>query len=137
METLLLLVLVGLALLYLLRRQGSGDPGKSRSKPSARKKAEPAKTPYRATLIITGEEACEAVRALADKPFLDSDQNTPNLPLANCTATRCRCRYAHRDDRRETEEGPRRVESGMQEANYHTSGNAERRFGDRGRRHDD
>lgn len=41
---------------------------------------------------------CEAVQALADQRFLPGQ--APSLPLPECTASHCTCRYEHFDDRR-------------------------------------
>lgn len=46
-------------------------------------------------------DACPAVRMYESTKFLAKE--APRLPLENCTAPRCHCRYEHYDDRR-TEE---------------------------------
>lgn len=42
--------------------------------------------------------ACDAARALEGRRYLSKD--APALPLANCTAARCRCRFSKLSDRR-------------------------------------
>ena len=89
--------------------------------------------PFRATSIVLGENPCEAARALAEQPYLDKDRNTPLLPLADCTAARCTCKYAHQQDRRDMDED-RRFSSSLQSEVYYTSDNKNRRIKRRGRR---
>ena len=60
--------------------------------------------PYHAVSIAPGAKACESARVLKDKRFLSSE--APSLPLADCTAQACECRYRHHPDRRSDE--PRR-----------------------------
>jgi hypothetical protein len=54
--------------------------------------------PYRCVSIHSRKDACEPAKQLAGKRFLPRE--APSLPLANCTATSCRCRYMHHEDRR-------------------------------------
>jgi len=63
--------------------------------------------PFHAVSIVTGTYCCAAARQYADRRFLSSE--APRLPLEACTATECRCRYRHHDDRRR---GPRRAADG-------------------------
>jgi hypothetical protein len=55
--------------------------------------------PWHAVSIEPGEESCEAVCALQDQRFLSSG-TPPLIPLKDCDASRCTCRYRHHDDRR-------------------------------------
>lgn len=140
MKTLVILALVAVAAFLLMKKLGAAKSGKHRSQlPTAGKRgnarAEQEPRPYRATVIVPGAMACDAARELANKPYLDANQSTPPLPLPNCTAPNCRCKYVHREDRRE-EDIDRRFESGMQTEIYRTSGHPERR-GSRGRRKSD
>lgn len=57
--------------------------------------------PYRCVAIRPGQEACPTVRNLAGRRFLA--QAAPLLPLDDCTAAGCGCRYDHFADRREHE----------------------------------
>jgi hypothetical protein len=140
MNTLLLMALAGIVvLLFLRRRKTNSNKGSKRTSGKGKKASTPTQSkPFRATTIVPGAMACDAAVALAEKPFLDSNRATPPLPLPNCTAPHCRCKYVHRDDRRE-EDIDRRFESGMQTSIYRTSGKEERRTSAkaRGRRKSD
>jgi hypothetical protein len=67
----------------------------------------PAPHPFQAVAVKAGKGACDAARQLGEKRFLAKE--APPLPLQNCTAKDCRCRYVHYDDRRgdERREQPR------------------------------
>jgi hypothetical protein len=54
--------------------------------------------PFHAVTVRYRKDACEAVRALEAKRFLAKE--APRLPLPNCTAKNCGCRFVHYDDRR-------------------------------------
>jgi hypothetical protein len=58
------------------------------------------KSPYRwhAVTIVAPANACEAALARAGKRFLSSE--APRLPLKQCDAARCHCKYRHFADRR-------------------------------------
>ncbi|HUK03218.1 MAG TPA: hypothetical protein VLW26_13145 [Steroidobacteraceae bacterium] len=53
---------------------------------------------WHAVTIVSTSHACAAAHALADKRFLSSE--APKLPLRDCDAARCECRYRHHEDRR-------------------------------------
>ena len=67
--------------------------------------------PFHAVTVRYRKGACEAVRALEAKRFLA--KAAPRLPLPNCTAKNCGCRFVHYDDQRDAErrEEIRRVQS--------------------------
>ena len=54
--------------------------------------------PWHAVTIAAPPSACAAARACKGKRFLSKD--APWLPLAECDATRCPCKYRHFADRR-------------------------------------
>jgi len=54
---------------------------------------------YQAVAIRRGSAACKAVTMLEGKRFLSMD--APPLPLPDCDAKNCRCRYIYFDDRRQ------------------------------------
>ena len=54
--------------------------------------------PYHAVSIVPGESSCRAARDLRLRRFLSRE--APPLPLADCTASTCRCSYRHYEDRR-------------------------------------
>jgi hypothetical protein len=66
---------------------------------------------WHAVTIVAPSRACEAALACKGKRFLSSE--APRLPLAQCDADRCNCKYRHFEDRRA---GPRRsAETGAPE----------------------
>lgn len=91
---------------------------------------------YRATSIVFEASACEAVKAVGSKRFLDRDRDVPSLPLSDCTVANCNCKYAHHDDRREYADD-RRHPSALQSSLYDSSGKQNRRKKKRGRRKSD
>lgn len=140
MKIIFILVVIAVAIMLFLRnRSPSGQPGKG--KPSARKQARaiqrkstsrPVKTgeDFRCTSIKPGGNACEAAKNLEGKRFLHSD--VPHLPLTDCSAAQCSCKYNHHDDRREPT-GERRALSGLSTELFAESGNEERRAKAKGR----
>lgn len=91
--TLLSIVLVLLILwLYLRQRkyktEANAPPSRTDSTMSA----------YHAVSIKFAANACDAAKAMTGRRFLASA--APQLPLADCDAPECRCRFAHHDDRR-------------------------------------
>ena len=54
---------------------------------------------FRSVTIRTKLEACNAAIALKDQVFLARE--APSLPLAQCDANQCTCRYSYLDDRRQ------------------------------------
>ena len=83
-------VSVTLLILYrldLLPRAGGRAPEQSKAPPN----------PYPA-VSIRCVDGCEAAQQLKGRRFLGEE--APELPLENCTAATCHCRYAHHVDRR-------------------------------------
>jgi hypothetical protein len=60
---------------------------------------------WHAVTLVAPSGACTAVAGLKGKRFLSAD--APRLPLPQCDAARCDCKYRHYDDRRG---GPRRAD---------------------------
>lgn len=58
--------------------------------------------PYRAASICPGGGACVEATALGDKRFLLAQ--TPRMPLRECDAAKCECRYVRHEDRRVRED---------------------------------
>jgi len=100
------------------------------------KKAVAPRNPWRATSITHDENACEAVKAIAGKRFLDAERNIPKLPLPACDADRCNCMYARHEDRRDSSED-RRTPNALQAQLYDRTGQENRRARKRGRRKTD
>ncbi|MEM6582342.1 MAG: hypothetical protein AAF699_13760 [Pseudomonadota bacterium] len=110
--------------------------GRKAHNKSPRKASPPPASPFRSTSIVPGANACSAVTAIAEQRYLDSEQSVPKVPLPECDAARCDCRYARHEDRRDTD-GDRRHPSGLQSELYETAGNANRRNQKSGRRNTD
>jgi len=94
------------------------------------------RNPYRATSIVSDEGACEAVMAIGNKRFLDTERNIPKLPLPGCDVARCNCKYLHHEDRRASQED-RRIPNALQAQLYDRTGQVNRRARKRGRRKTD
>lgn len=74
------------------------QPGRAKSSKDSRHR-------WHAVVIVAPSSACTAAQSCKGKRFLSSE--APRLPLANCDAASCACKYRHYDDRRA---GPRRAE---------------------------
>jgi hypothetical protein len=55
-------------------------------------------TRFHAVSIRYGANACDAAREMEGRRFLSSA--APKLPLPECDATECKCRFKHHQDRR-------------------------------------
>lgn len=88
---------------------------------------------FQSTKIVPGDNACQAAQDLEGKHFLDSELDTPKLPLPGCTqVSNCHCKYEHQADRR-TNEDERRLHT-LETELYPASEGTERRRKKRGRR---
>jgi hypothetical protein len=54
--------------------------------------------PWKAIGVVATENCCEAARRCSGKRFLIPE--VPRLPLSDCSAPHCECKYRHFDDRR-------------------------------------
>ena len=95
-----------------------------------------ARNPYRATSIVFDVDACDAVKAVGSRRFLDTDRNLPVVPLPECSAAKCTCKYAHYEDRR-TSDDEQRHPSALLSQLYESTGKPNRRQRKRGRRKSD
>ena len=94
--TIYLLALV-LALLLgwlLIRRRRARIAAEAASRATYK----PEDTRFHAVSIRFETYACEAAKALEGRRFLADA--APRLPLAECNATECKCRFVHHKDRR-------------------------------------
>jgi hypothetical protein len=90
--------------------------------------------PYHAISCRSGAGNCAAVEALKDQRFLVED--APQLPLADCTSSeRCKCKYLHHEDRRDTDDD-RRALYGIKSEFYEYTSKQDRRVKN-GRRESD
>ncbi len=117
-------------------KANGADNGKARRLPAAKSAAVAPRHPYRATSITFDSSACDAVRALGKKRFLDRDRDVPGLPLAACDKSQCSCKYAHHDDRRDASED-RRHPASLKSQLYERGEAPNKREKKRGRRKTD
>ena len=120
------LALIAVIGIFLAKRQ---NPAKKKLNPSRKmlaraKSAAPPPSPYRATSITHGSDACNAVKSLDEHRFLLDD--APLVPLPDCDSLKCNCKYIRHKDRRD-EEAERRAISGLSGDLYSNAGNQERR----------
>lgn len=80
--------------------------------------------PFHAVTVKYRKDACDAVRQLEAKRFLAKE--APRLPLPDCTAKNCGCRFVHYDDRRDNEDR-REGLRGAQSANVQRRSQQDRR----------
>ena len=122
------LILLLSATYYLLRpRQGQGTTSRKvhrATRRSAQTTAKP-RSPYQASSIRASSCGCSAVKALGKQRFLTSGA-VPKLPLPECCAATCECRYVRHEDRR-TSQGDRRALYSLQTDLYTAGDSAERR----------
>ena len=95
MQKLLLFVALILAIGWLVMRIMRGSPKQT---PASTAKIEDKTSPYHAVSLKYSSNACDAAKAMTGRRFLSSA--APRLPLPECDALECRCRFAHHSDRR-------------------------------------
>jgi len=134
MKLVMTVVLVAAAL--LLWRAVDRRRNKRTTTPSRALAHAPDNHPWRATSIIFDDDACAAVKAIGRHRFLDAERDVPQLPVPGCDVAKCRCRYAHHEDRRKDNED-RRHPAALHTELYEASGKHNRREGRRGRRKND
>ena len=93
------------------------------------------RSPWRATSVDHDHPACAAVKAINNKRFLDTNKKLL-LPLPDCDASTCSCKYVCHDDRREYNEDRRHPVS-LKSVLYDDTGETNRRQKKRGRRKKD
>ena len=131
------LILLFTATLYMLRprKKQSTIPKTARHKTrrGAQNPAQ-ARSPYQATSIRATACGCDAVKALGKQRFLTSG-NIPKLPLPECSAATCDCRYVRHGDRRTSRDDRRAIYS--LQTDLYTAGDSSERRGRQGRRETD
>jgi hypothetical protein len=146
----LLLAVIAVSALFVIMRSKARQPttavtrangkaaanGKAKATTGSKTSAVAPRHPYRATSIVFDDAACNAVKALGRKRFLDRDRDVPKLPLKDCGSSQCTCKYAHHDDRRDSSED-RRHPSGLKAELYERGSDPNRRQKKRGRRKSD
>lgn len=63
--------------------------------------------PYHGVSVIAEKVGCAGARAIRERRYLARE--APRLPLPDCDAATCHCRYSHFDDRRAGERRKRRA----------------------------
>ena len=127
------IVIICLATAYwLLHSNGKVKPSRVQQLRSARGTVH-LHNPYQAVSINYGGCACSAIKAIGDKRFL-ADQ-APRVPLQECNAERCDCKYVRHDDRRLKED--RRALYCLQTDLHVVGGESEKRAPGIGRRSTD
>lgn len=94
LKTLAIILLLLLSIWWLVRKRRESRPDAAEPTIQTRKK----KTAYHAVSIKFQKDACNAAKAMAGRRFLATA--APKLPLPDCDAAACACRFAHHDDRR-------------------------------------
>lgn len=61
-----------------------------------------AEEPFHCVHIICTKDSCQFALNIAYSPYLSDE--APILPVENCTAEKCTCRYKHHKDRRSNED---------------------------------
>jgi hypothetical protein len=86
--------------------------------PDERQPRRPRSRRFRAVSIVPmdGTSCCPACDALAARRFLLRE--APKLPLADCVASACTCRYRHHSDRRRVNPGRRVRDFGQSQPLY-------------------
>lgn len=141
MEFLLVLAVIAVIVFVVIKKR-SRDGNNHISDKRSRGRVSPAavskdQASFRATKIVAADKSCQAARELQGKLFLDSELNTPKLPLPECTQiSDCRCKYEHLDDRRSGEDD-RRLHSLQTELYPTANKGVDRRRSKRGRRSTD
>lgn len=91
--TLLGSAVVLLVLWLFVRNRGQSKKTSEPEKPKAT-----GDTAFHAVSIKCDAKACEAAKKMSGRRFLSTA--APRLPLPDCNALECRCRFAHHKDRR-------------------------------------
>ncbi len=93
--TSLIAVTVLLGLLWFVRRHAKPE----NVRPDERRKVDTGKnTRFHAVSIRFAPDACDAAKAMEGRRFLSSA--APKIPLPECDAAKCKCRFKHHSDRR-------------------------------------
>lgn len=93
------------------------------------------RNPWRATSVVHDHPACKAVMQINNQRFLDTKKKLL-LPLPDCDASTCSCKYVCHDDRRQYDED-RRHPAALKSELYTETGETNRRQKKRGRRKGD
>ena len=95
MQKILLYVALILAISWLVMRVLRNG---GRSEDTTTKRVSDKSSAYHAVSLHYSENACDAAKSMTGRRFLASA--APRLPLPECDALECRCRFTHHADRR-------------------------------------
>ena len=91
----ILVILILLLLLVFVRRPKEKEKPRPAKTPTTRGKPD---TTYHAVSLKFLPSACDAAKAMEGERYLSAE--APKIPLPECDATTCKCRYVHHKDRR-------------------------------------
>ena len=128
MKILFILAAVVLAIvIFRVLRSNSKSTAKA---PSAAKRVKsarnviPSSDAYHAVSVTCGPNACQQALELGEKRFLPAEM--PRFPLPDCTSSKCQCKFAHYDDRRDPD-SEKRAPTALRSQLYTNAGRPERR----------
>lgn len=125
MKLAVVLIMVFGVLWLLMRRGGSCKSQQTERRSGGElSRADSDTDSYRSVSIDCRGVACDEAAALSTQRFVLGE--APQLPLAGCDRSNCKCRYRHHSDRR-AGEGDRRLPYSLESNLYTSVGEAERR----------
>lgn len=100
MKLLLVSILVLLVAVWLYQRQRRAQAAEQERDVARddRRQISQRSSAYHAVSLRLGRTACRAAAELEGQRFLSA--SAPRLPLADCDAAECDCRFVHHEDRR-------------------------------------
>tara|TARA_R110000822_G_scaffold59736_10_gene148893 strand:+ start:7362 stop:7775 length:414 start_codon:yes stop_codon:yes gene_type:complete len=134
MKLALIILIVFVAAVFLKLRPSFGQAHElrkkntSKNKKTLRESTKKINSLYHAVNIEFDIASCPAVQSITEQYFLARE--APPIPLPECTAETCHCRYRHHNGRRH---GIRRPQTVLSAEAYQSSGREERRI-QKGRR---
>lgn len=120
----LIVVLIAIAVMAMRHRAADNK----RPKTADRRNLSKTGSQFHAVSIQFADSACEAAKALEAQRILASE--VPRIPLPECDAPDCKCRFRHHQDRRRREDRRGQTSQNMLGTTGGYSGK-ERRFRDR------
>jgi len=121
----LVLLFVGVAAFLMFRQ-----PAQKKPSSKVRSASTPPASRYSSVSLMLSKNCCSSAQNMAGARFLKKE--APQLPLANCTTTPCKCGFIRHEDRREEDED-RRAIHGLR-AELHALHTGQERRQRRGRR---
>jgi len=101
MKLIIGIVVLGIAAFLWRRAQRQSRPAARKAAPAAQLLPRQSSR-FHAVSIAASKSACDAAKAMGDKRFLSRE--SPHLPLPDCNAAVCECRFIHHRDRRRNED---------------------------------